>query len=254
MQPADTTPRQQPPAPFTMGWWAADLGRYRPCDGTYCLYPYESLPPLPPLDGSLAWLGALPDAVDGQMEPYRNAPGVRGNLERITAEAERLGLTLPGAFLRLMGSPELQDRIPSCTACYFQLSEHITPCPGSERGFVVRFLNDQQDVLAWYLYLTPAGEQCVLVSPYELDGAEADEDAATGSNARSPEEQERRTQAISANIRVCALNFEEFIYRFWRENTLWFKLDSADALTADEQTYLAQVERASGGGQGAAES
>ena len=44
-------------APFQAGWWSFDLGRYRPCDGTYQLYPYDSLPPLPEPDESLSWLG-----------------------------------------------------------------------------------------------------------------------------------------------------------------------------------------------------
>ncbi|HET9109398.1 MAG TPA: hypothetical protein VFN78_01110 [Ktedonobacterales bacterium] len=237
----DRTQRSQAILPFKTGWWAADLGEYRPCDGTYCFYPYETLPPLPPLDGSLAWLGALPEDVDRQMEPHRNAPDARGPLAHIREEADRLGLVLPGAFLRLMGSTELQDRIPSCTACYFQLSDHIAPCPDSENGYIVRFLNDQQDVLAWYLYLTPAGEHCVLVSPYELDSA--------GDVTRSAAEQEHRTQAIIANTSVCAASFEEFIYRFWLENVLWFKLSDGSAkssLTADERRYLTGASQHSG--------
>lgn len=233
--------RSQTPLPFKTGWWAADLGQYRPCDGTYCFYPYESLPPLPPLDGSLAWLGALRDDVDRQMEPHRNAPEARGQLAHIREEADRLGLILPGAFLRLMESTELQDRIPSCTACYFQLSDHITPCPGSEQGYIVRFLNDQQDVLTWYLYLTPAGEHCVLVSPYAMD---SEDDA-----HRSTAEQEQARNAIIANTRICASSFEEFMYRFWLENVLWFKLSEGSAeatFTAEERRYLAYIRQHSG--------
>jgi hypothetical protein len=236
-----TGPGRQALTPFKTAWWGTDLGRYRSCDSTYCLYPYESLPPLPPLDGSLTWLGALPSDVDQQMEAHRNAPDERGTLAHIREAADRLGLALPGAFLRLMASAELQDRIPSCTACYFQLSEQITPCPGSEQGYIVRFLNDQQDVLAWYLYLTPAGESCVVVSPYELDGVEEQADA-----QQSADEREQRIHAIGANTRVCARSFEEFIYRFWLENVLWFKLSDgsqAASLTMEEQRYLAHYEQ-----------
>lgn len=46
-----------PSIPFSWAWWAFDLGDARPCDATYCHYPYEQLPPIPPLDGTLGWLG-----------------------------------------------------------------------------------------------------------------------------------------------------------------------------------------------------
>ena len=58
------------------------------------------------------------------------------------------------------------DRIPSCTACYFELPEKIIPFPGDEEGYIIRFLNDQQCVLLWYLYLTRSGKQSILVSRY----------------------------------------------------------------------------------------
>jgi len=155
-----------------------------------------------------------------------------------------LGLPLPEAFLRLMGSPQLQDRIPSCTACTFDLSAHITPCIGDTPGYIIRFLRDQQDVLLWYLYLTPHAEECVLVSPYEFaDAADA--------NPNAIPEDER--QAVIANTCICAPTFEAFVYRFWLENTLWFKLNSSNASNAssdgngqhtdEQQRYLDHYKR-----------
>ncbi len=94
-----------------------------------------------------------------------------------------------------MAAPELQDRIPSCTACEFTFPEAVVPCTGSERGFVVRFLNDQQDVLLWYLYLTRDGEHCVLVSSLSLDEY---------ANAEVAGPVERTRQAIINNTFVCA--------------------------------------------------
>jgi hypothetical protein len=223
------------PTPFAFGWYSFDLGRYRPCDGTYCLFAYESLPPLPHLDGTLSWLGPLDEDTNRQLQIYRSAPEARGKLHEVAATAATLGLTLPDAFQRLMASPELQDRIPSCTACDFRLSETIVPCPASEDGYIIRFLNDQQDVLLWYLYLTPTGEQCVLVSPFaleELHGLSAD-----------------HRSAVVAQTYVCAPSFETFIYRFWLENTLWFKVSEGDgshSLTEDERRYLAHYSQAGG--------
>ena len=224
--------------PFGRGWWGTDLGAYRACDSTYCFFPYESLPPLPPPDATLAWLGPLPEHLDREMEVHRNEPGKRGRLDAIAAEAQQLGLTLPPAFLRLMGSRELQDRIPSCTACFFKLSERIVPCPAAEQGYIVRFLNDQQDVLLWYLYLTREGDACVIVSPYELDEPEdAEEGEVLTDVAR---------HNILTNTVVCAPTFDEFIYRFWLENTLWFKLNEAGGatLTPAEHAYAAHYVQA----------
>jgi hypothetical protein len=172
------------------------------------------------------------------MQIHRDRQVASGKLDRIVASAQRLGLTLPPSFLRLMGSPELQDRIPSCTACYFSLSNDIIPCPGSEQGYIVRFLNDQQEVLLWYLYLTPAGEQRVLVSPFMLDEVAQD----------GPMNEQTR-QAVVDNTFECAPTFAEFIYRFWLENVIWFKLNDQSApLTANEQTYVAYYESQNGSG------
>jgi hypothetical protein len=220
--------------PFQRGWYAFDLGRYRPCDGTYCLSPYESLPPIRDLNGSLDWLGPLDDKTDRTMQVHRKAPEARGRLDSVTADAQRLGLRLPPAFIRLMGTPALQDRIPSCTACYFKLGERFVHCPGAEGGYIVRFLNDQQDVLLWYLYLTPGGEECVLVSPYGLDDPALQTPTA-----------EQRTAVIN-NTFICAPSFEAFVYRFWLENAIWFKLDeggSSPSFTDEEQRYLAHYQR-----------
>jgi hypothetical protein len=227
--------------PFRSGWYAFDLGQYRPCDGTYCLSPYEGLPPVPTPDESLAWLGPLDEHTDQQMHIHRNRQVASGKLDQIETSAQRLGLTLPPSFLRLMGSPELQNRIPSCTACYFSLSNDIIPCPGSEQGYIVRFLNDQQEVLLWYLYLAPTGEQRVLVSPFMLD------EVAQGGPMNDQNDQTR--QAIIDNTFECAPTFAEFIYRFWLENVIWFKLEEQSAaLTNDEQKYVDHYKSENGSG------
>ncbi|MEO7002487.1 MAG: hypothetical protein ABI068_11725 [Ktedonobacterales bacterium] len=225
--------------PFSFGWWSFDLGAYRPCDGTYCFSSYGELPPIRELNGTLDWLGPLDPQTEQSMQLYRNAPEKRGKLAAIEAEATKLGLTLPEAFVRLMGSPELQDRIPSCTACTFDLSAHIVPCIGDSPGYIIRFLRDQQDVLLWYLYLTPQGEQWVLVSPYEF-GDGPDE------NPNDVADDERT--AVIAHTRICAPSFEAFVYRFWLENTIWFTLntsDSSGSLTNEQQHYVDHYRRQS---------
>jgi hypothetical protein len=215
-----------PGAPFPMAWWSFDLGKYRPCDGTYERYPYESLPPLAEPDESLNWITPLSDDLDAEMEIHRNAPEARGEVEAIAAAARERGLTLPPSFVKLMSSPGLQDHIPSCTACTFNLGKALIPCPGAKDAFVVPFLYDQQDCVVWYLYLTPGGSHCVLAFPGALEDY--------------LEEGQYTSEQLAGGWSAAAPTFASFIYRWWLENTIWFKLNSSDAapFTPTEQAYL----------------
>ena len=101
----------------------------------------------------------------------------------------------------------------------------------------MRFLNDQQEVLLWYLYLTPAGEQRVLVTPYSLEEIAQ----------RGPLSDEWR-QAILANrqLRVRA-DLRRVHLPLLARDVIWFKLnDTAAALTPDEQAYVAHYENQNG--------
>jgi hypothetical protein len=222
---------------FPRAWWAFDLGRYRGCDGTYCYYEYDSLPPITAPSESLDWLEPLDAHTDAQMAMHRNPPEARGEVAKMAASATRLGLTLPESFVRLMSDPTLQDSIPSCTACYFKLSDDLLPFPGGDGGYFTRFLNDQQDVLLWYLYLMQDGAQSVLVTPIELEEmARQVENGTFGDDER---------QAIRSNTWVCAPSFGEFVYRWWLENSIWFKVSESndeEKLTGAERAYLAQYD------------
>jgi hypothetical protein len=162
------------------------------------------------------------------MQPYRPersaGEGSRA-LQRLATAAQQAGLQLPPAFLRLMGSEQLQDRIPSCTACSFELGERLLPCPGSEEDSMVSFLVDQQAVVTWYLVLPRHAGHYVVASPVYLEEFAGDELA--------------QAQAeFSDDAVVCARSFEEFLYRFWLENTIWFALDDGKPLTDEQRRYL----------------
>lgn len=213
--------------PFNPGWFSIELPGYRECGGTYCLFPYESLPPV---DRDLFvdefhWLTPLADMVEEEIQIHRPVQdGVTLNLNKLVAASEALDLNLPVAFLVLMGNGHLRKRVPSCTACYFDLPEEITPSPFAEGGYFIRFLNDQQDVLLWYLYVNHEGESCVVVSPLDL----AEEFASM----------ETPLDELKEHLFFCAPSFEEFIYRFWLENTIWFAVDEGRALTEAERRYV----------------
>jgi hypothetical protein len=230
--------------PFSSGWLSWELGQYRPCNATYCHVPYESLPPIPPhmLKGTLHWL--LPLDRDIQHEQQDHFPQLTWGFssdhwESILASSLEMHLSLPDGFRKLMDTPALMQRIPSCTNCHFGLSKKLVPCPGSEKGFILRFLNAAQGQIAWYLYLTPQGGHCVLVGYPLLDLLNDPEDPEYRDQGITEEE---RNMVLEGNgVYVCASSFEEFLYRFWIENILWYKLvwyKGQKPLTEEEKDYL----------------
>lgn len=234
--------------PFAWGWVAFDLGEARPCDATYCLYPYVDLPPIPTLDGTLSWLGK-----PGWLESPDITPEHRASRERFTAKAQttvrdlatqaaRLGLMLPAAFTRLMAAPEMYTHIPEYAGCWFNHGEaQLDPCPGAEDAFIVRFLNDQQDCTLWYLYLSRRGDEAVLAvsDPYPDAPSNYLERLVRPDEDGPLTDQQRR--AVLANTYACAHSFEAFVYRWWLEATIYMKLHNynSEPLTAEESRYLA---------------
>lgn len=223
--------------PFSAKWFFPGLGRYRRCDATYCHFPYESLPPLDEslFQGTLHWLTPLNGRGERGMDHYHS----EADLQQIVASAQQLSIPLPGTFLQLMASAELMERIPSCTDCFFSLSEKLVACPGSEEGYIVRFLIARQGQIAWYLYLTPQGSHCVLCGWPLLDLLN---DPESPEYIRAGVTDEERSMAFTGKVtHICALSFEEFLHRFWLENILWFKIvwhRDYTSLTEKEERYL----------------
>jgi hypothetical protein len=212
--------------PFMGLWWGIDLGEARPCDGTYCGYAYETLPPLDMslFKGEFQWLGELSEARKEQMALYHvpeAREGLKKGLEAIQAEAKKLSLSLPPEFIKWMASLELQDQIPSSTACYFSIGETIIPSPLADGSYLLGFYNDQQDVLLWYLYLNTNGDHAVVASPIgEEEFSEV-----------SKEDFQKETF-------FCGESFESFLYRLWIENRIWFGLDEGAEMDEVQKAYL----------------
>lgn len=208
----------------------ASLRGYRPCPHTYCKFDYDKLPALDVADlkGSFDWL-MLEDTVLERMTPYydpQNADNIRRALPLCQAALAEVNITLPTAFLTLFENPERLRLFPSCTACYFETIPPI-PSPMQDGAWVQTFLFDQQSVLVWSLYLHPDGEYAVVVEDEAL-GALIEGDAYIPPN---PETYRQHTSFVGEDI-------ESFLYRFWLENRLWFKLYDDLPLSAAEQAYL----------------
>ncbi|MEV6206705.1 hypothetical protein [Kitasatospora sp. NPDC051914] len=220
------------PVSFVDGWCATDLGDHRPCRGTYEWYPYESLPPLAAdrFDGGFGWLGGL-----GPADPERVAL-----LDGVSAALAGTGMQLPADFTAFHTSARCHGALDevSVTACWTDVSGPL-PSPVEPGARLVRFLRDQQDCVLWYLYLRPSGESFVVASPLDFEDL--------------PEWDEADGAAdLSAAIARCAPTFEEFAYRFWVENRLWFAVHgegppSEPALAEYLAHYTGTAEAASPG-------
>lgn len=218
--------------PFAFAWWGVDLPGARACDGTYCRFEYDALPPLDTtlLRGEFQWLmppGARLDEITALHRRADPQARMAARLKALAADAAEKGTTLPAPFIAFMGSLEWQERIPSCTACYFSLSEQLIASPVEQGAYLIRFYNDQQDVLLWYLYLPPSGAPYVVCSPIFFDTEEGEP-----------------ADVVKAHTVIVAPDFETFLYRWWMENVIWFANEEGDRkLTPEQEAYIAHYVR-----------
>lgn len=203
---------------FPVGWYGCGLGEFRSCASTYQCYPPSEIPPIPSsLTGAFDWLRTAPEH-GGSIAPYPD-PTFEA-LDRLLA-ANPSGL--PPEFVEFFRSPQLWARIRSCTDCYLQLDSTAVGVRGGQ-GTLIRFLCDSQSCCHWSLWLSPCGSRHSVVETYHFSGSEF-----LKPNNRL---------AHPRDITTCAESFEEFIYRFWLENELWFALHDHGPMPAGGEAYL----------------
>lgn len=214
-----TDRRSQPPgALFPMGWYGQELGEFRTGDSTYNCYPPEELPPIRSrLDGSFGWLVEAPE----------HTRSVAPNAEETTAILNQLltanSTGLPQDFIAFFRSPSLWRRIRSCTDCYLNL-DSISVGIRDGSGSLLRFLSDSQGCKHWHLYISPCGKRHSVVATYRFTGSE-ETHLGNGLPHRK-------------DITTCAESFEEFMYRFWLENEIWFALCFDGKIPDGGEEYL----------------
>lgn len=191
---------------------------------TYSLFAYETLPPLQvPEEDSLGWLLSQP--LQPRWSLAENGD-TRPDLSKLPDLAARGQVGLPAEFSTLMQSEALQARLRSCTACFLELNNYVVRTRRPAEGVLLHFLSDQQWCLHWHLYLTLSGAHCVLVSG-EAYGFDFD-----------PQEPRRaEIDLLAEEVWLCAPTFAEFLYRFWLENEIFFRLFDKLPLTAEQQAY-----------------
>jgi len=206
-------------SPFPWAWYGVGLGEYPSRTGTYNGYPYESLPPVPvPLDGTFRWL----QSVRSDLRVMGHVEAIEANLARVLAEQKTAGL--PREFIEFFQSPALWRKMRSCTDCYFNLDPASTAIPGG-LGRLVRFISDSQGCIHWHIHIAPCGTKHTVVATYHFTGSEHSDRPGGKPHPR--------------DITTCAASFEEFMYRFWMENELWWAINHQEAMPEHGEEYLA---------------
>ena len=191
--------------------------------GTYYEIKPERLPELPNLDDYWKWLETQPEAPSSlEWEREDGSPG-------LVAMLADLDFVAPPFAVRFLSSPTRYKRVPSCTACYLELSENPIPVPGYPGEYLLRFLNDSQACCLWYLHFCPHKTPCVVSSDYLLDSdifeAMQYEDA--------PEYAKCFEECYFSESSI-----ERFVCRFSIENRIWFSLNDDVELTKEEFAYI----------------
>ena len=125
----------------------------------------------------------------------------------------------------------MQAKVPTCTACFLVLSEHLVPLADGQ--FLLRFVNDSQSCVMWYLWLGREGESKVLASPFFFERDIFD--------ALNDEENPIEYDEAFRHAMVCADSFPEFLYRFWIENTIWYLLRERLELNSRQGDYRSRI-------------
>lgn len=226
---------------FPKVWIGPGIPGVRDCRGTYCETPLQRMPLVEASD-NLSWLEPLDPALDAEFRRRHPRAETGGspyliearqvysqNAKTILAQAKTLKLRLPEAFKELVQSADLNGRFLSPTACDFDLPEKIVSAPFGLDGHIIRFLNDQQCCVLWYLYL-PAHGAPVVLAYYPVEGTEFLEELDMNDV--------RAVAEASDATRVVAHTFVEFLYRYWIESNVWFKKYYGIDLSSTEEAYI----------------
>ncbi|MBL9131089.1 MAG: hypothetical protein JNG86_07820, partial [Verrucomicrobiaceae bacterium] len=211
-------------------WITAGSSRLWDTQGTYSSVSYDRLPKLPATEMSFSWLVSLPDrdygsTLDSDSNQLESLPSIQ-------RELSQLGFALPDEFVTFVTTSDLYSRIPTCTDCYLELSDTVTNLPGFPGSHVVRFMNDSQSCVLWYLLFQPTAPVRVLASGYFIE-----RDIFDAMEYLTDEEAPLAYEDVLSDACICAESFGEFICRFGLENMIWFATHEGYALSALEEAY-----------------
>ena len=135
--------------------------------------------------------------------------------------------SLPADFVHFVGDrgPGLRHRLRSATDCYFDLGDSVVEVEG---GRLLHLISDSQWVFHWLLYVGDDAASAVVGSQF-LAGFDLVPDDLEGFGEASP------------SYVVVANSFAEFVWRWWMDNEIFYKVEVDQVpLSQDETEYRRQ--------------
>lgn len=216
------------------------------CDSTYGLIEGRFLPVISAPDPRQLAKLAMPEDAAVIQSLVENAE----RIHRLRAGCAALHLELPPGFEEFVTVVDLHQKVPTCTDCYLDLSEDVLAVPARPGEHLVRFLEDSQACVMWYLWFGPGmSEPAVVAAPGYYDRKLFDKVAAERAACEDDTPGEPRKPAavyedLLAMTWRCSGSFAEFIERFRIENTLWNSITYELPIGDVEAGYLASLQAA----------
>jgi hypothetical protein len=225
-----------PASIFPRAWMASGQGEPWDCRSTYGTIPYEALPRIGHATEDLSWLDKVsPELrqVIGSFSTLNNSGNEIAHLDDVLKQVNEHKLVLPQSFERFMREPALQSKVPTSTDCFLALSDKIVPVLGMKGHYLLRFLNDSQSCVMWYLLLGQTENARVVASGSYFEPE----------LFKIMEYEELQYRDVFREALLCADSFTEFLYRFWIENSIWFSSYKKLPLTPLQAEYQNQIKK-----------
>ena len=224
-----------PLASLPRAWWFSNLNGFRStARATYIRFDLVEQPHVVVAADDLTWLAGEPEKTEWALNGPEAVPDQALTVDALDTLAGHL--PFPGALRDLAGRADLQRRLRSATACYFDLGHFVVPTTIPD-GYLLHLVSDQQSVRHWLLYLDMHGNQGMVTTaePLGFDYSDESEWAAA---------QAKEVNLDGTNdLEVCADTLSVFLFRFWVENELWFALSEQRPLTGAVQRYAERLPR-----------
>ena len=204
------------------------------------------------LDGSFEWLKPLNKETAETMVEYNGNKGSqpvasKAEVDALLKKASKLGLIVPPSFEAFVRSDKLHHRFPSSLAWSFKVSKLIK-CPAGiddgQGGYLCQFHLEHQLCAFAYLYLSPAGGHCVLVSQVDVYEGIDEDDEITGEDAAGEGEEVDEDSGDmdcfeKGDFSIAGLSFEEYLVTVYFEGLRRFEAEPCEGLVS----FVKQVYR-----------
>ncbi|KAJ7026581.1 hypothetical protein C8F04DRAFT_1125041 [Mycena alexandri] len=194
------------------------------------------------LNGDLHWLQAQTPEIAAEHVWERGRAASVEAVQKLVADVERLGLTLPTGFATFIGTQDLIERmhLGGSTISLGELFKCTPEQDGGNGGHIARFLCDQQGCGYWGLYMDTAGHSCVVCAEDWSDFGCGWVDRYT----QLPVVHEAIAEADATLRFICVkAEWEEWIANMYFDGWIWGTLWAGREVVGWEMEYVRHFEK-----------